>query len=197
MYPGLMFILQGKRDTGNPPRVPPWSLPGAPTAVAAAGCAPLAQAGGRSAASSAGTSPHDSAERGVPQSVMAALVPMQQGAAGAQLAISGWESAGTVQSSGCNTLGSGQVVAWSSVPSASTITGGFATEYVDPSTTTGLTGLSGSATRTAAGRRADPTSALLKERSDAAVVKDVKLGPLLGAGSFGRVYRGEFHFGDD
>jgi hypothetical protein len=37
----------------------------------------------------------------------------------------------------------------------------------------------------------------LKERSDAAVVKDVKLGPLLGAGSFGRVYRGEFHFGDD
>jgi hypothetical protein len=34
-------------------------------------------------------------------------------------------------------------------------------------------------------------SALLKLRSDAAALKDLKIGPLLGRGSYGRVYRGE------
>jgi hypothetical protein len=33
-------------------------------------------------------------------------------------------------------------------------------------------------------------SALLKARSDAAVLRDLKIGPLLGRGSYGRVYRG-------
>jgi hypothetical protein len=183
------------RDTGNSPGVAeaPWSPPEAPTTAAAAAVfAPLA-AGGRSAASSARSSPHDSAERGVPQSVMATPIPMQQGTAGAQLPPLAWESsAGTALSSGWNTLGSGQVAAWSNVPmstpSVSTIAGSLATV----STATGLTGLSVSTSRRAGDMRADPTSALLKERSDAAVVKDVKLGPLLGAGSFGRVYKGEF-----
>jgi hypothetical protein len=36
----------------------------------------------------------------------------------------------------------------------------------------------------------DTTTAVLKARSDAAVLKDLKLGPLLGQGCFGRVYRG-------
>jgi hypothetical protein len=36
----------------------------------------------------------------------------------------------------------------------------------------------------------DTTTAVLKARSDAAVLKDLKLGPLLGPGCFGRVYRG-------
>lgn len=33
--------------------------------------------------------------------------------------------------------------------------------------------------------------ALLKARSDVAVLRDLKVGPLLGRGSYGRVYRGE------
>lgn len=179
--PGVSCILQGMRDARPMPGVapPPWSPPVAP--AAAAGFAPLA-AGGRSAASSARASPHDSAERDVPQSGAAMPIPMQQRIAGAQLP--GWESSGTMPSS---TLGSGQVAAWSSVPSASTIAGGFATGTA----ATGLTGLSVSTSRRAGDSRADPTSALLKERSDAAVVKDVRLGPLLGSGSFGRVYKGE------
>jgi hypothetical protein len=34
-------------------------------------------------------------------------------------------------------------------------------------------------------------SALLKARSDMAVLRDLKIGPLLGRGSYGRVYKGE------
>jgi hypothetical protein len=41
------------------------------------------------------------------------------------------------------------------------------------------------------GRRTEALSAMLKARSDIAVLRDIKLGPLLGAGSFGRVYKGE------
>lgn len=40
------------------------------------------------------------------------------------------------------------------------------------------------------GRRTEALSAMLKARSDVAVLRDIKLGPLLGAGSFGRVYKG-------
>lgn len=40
------------------------------------------------------------------------------------------------------------------------------------------------------GGHPDTTTAVLKARSDAAVLKDLKLGPLLGQGCFGRVYRG-------
>jgi hypothetical protein len=38
----------------------------------------------------------------------------------------------------------------------------------------------------------DTTTAVLKARSDAAVLKDLKLGPLLGQGCYGRVYRGRW-----
>lgn len=39
--------------------------------------------------------------------------------------------------------------------------------------------------------RLSSVSALLKARSDVAVLRDLKIGPLLGRGSYGRVYRGE------
>lgn len=39
--------------------------------------------------------------------------------------------------------------------------------------------------------RADTTTAVLKARSDAAVLKELKLGSLLGQGCYGRVYKGE------
>jgi hypothetical protein len=39
--------------------------------------------------------------------------------------------------------------------------------------------------------RFNSVSALLKARSDVAVLRDLKIGPLLGRGSYGRVYRGE------
>jgi hypothetical protein len=38
--------------------------------------------------------------------------------------------------------------------------------------------------------RLSSVSALLKARSDAAVLRDLKIGPLLGRGSYGRVYKG-------
>jgi hypothetical protein len=38
--------------------------------------------------------------------------------------------------------------------------------------------------------RLDSLSALLKARSDAAVLRDLKIGPLLGRGSYGSVYKG-------
>jgi hypothetical protein len=34
-------------------------------------------------------------------------------------------------------------------------------------------------------------TSLLKARSDIAVLRELKIGPLLGRGSYGRVYRGE------
>jgi hypothetical protein len=34
-------------------------------------------------------------------------------------------------------------------------------------------------------------SALIKARSDVALLRDLKIGPLLGRGSYGRVYKGE------
>lgn len=40
--------------------------------------------------------------------------------------------------------------------------------------------------------RLDSLSALLKARSNAAVLRDLKMGPLLGRGSYGRVYKGEW-----
>lgn len=39
--------------------------------------------------------------------------------------------------------------------------------------------------------RLDSLSNLLKARSDVAVLRDLKIGPLLGRGSYGRVYKGE------
>jgi hypothetical protein len=56
--------------------------------------------------------------------------------------------------------------------------------------TTGLTA-SGAGTSRAADSSTESMSALLKARSDAVVLKDIKLGPLIGSGSFGRVFRGE------
>ena len=41
------------------------------------------------------------------------------------------------------------------------------------------------------GSSTDTTQAVLKARSDASVLKDLRLGTLLGQGCFGRVYRGE------
>jgi hypothetical protein len=41
--------------------------------------------------------------------------------------------------------------------------------------------------------RLSSVSALLKARSDAAVLRDLKIGPLLGRGSYGRVYKGRHH----
>jgi hypothetical protein len=48
--------------------------------------------------------------------------------------------------------------------------------------------------RTAGGmdERLSSVSALLKARSDVAVLRDLKIGPLLGRGSYGRVYKGAF-----
>jgi hypothetical protein len=40
--------------------------------------------------------------------------------------------------------------------------------------------------------RLSSVSALLKARSDAAVLRDLKIGPLLGRGSYGRVYKGRW-----
>lgn len=122
-----------------------------------------------------------------------------------------WESGGTVLST-CITQGSGQTAAWSSVPStgpasiARTSMGTLNELYATGLTNSGLTS-SGLGTglascmntpvsiATASGRTGDNrhehTSALLKARSDAAVIKDLKLGPLLGSGSFGRVYKGK------
>lgn len=55
---------------------------------------------------------------------------------------------------------------------------------------TGLT-TSGAVASRAGDSSTESMSALLKARSDAAVLKDLKLGPLIGSGSFGRVFRGE------
>lgn len=41
------------------------------------------------------------------------------------------------------------------------------------------------------GSQTGALSAMLKARSDVAVLRDIKLGPLLGAGSYGRVFRGK------
>lgn len=48
--------------------------------------------------------------------------------------------------------------------------------------------------RTAGGmdERLSSVSALLKARSDVAVLRDLKIGPLLGRGSYGRVYKGVY-----
>lgn len=48
-----------------------------------------------------------------------------------------------------------------------------------------------SSSSTAAEERRNAMYALLKARSDVAVLRDLKIGPLLGRGSYGRVYRGK------
>jgi len=45
--------------------------------------------------------------------------------------------------------------------------------------------------RTAGDGQADTTTAVLKARSDANVLKDLRLGPLLGQGCYGHVYKGD------
>jgi hypothetical protein len=57
------------------------------------------------------------------------------------------------------------------------------------------TGASRSSRSTGMDERFSSVSALLKARSDVAVLRDLKIGPLLGRGSYGRVYRGESNFG--
>jgi hypothetical protein len=50
-----------------------------------------------------------------------------------------------------------------------------------------------SGTGSAAGDRRSSMAALLKARSDVAVLRDLRIGTLLGRGSYGRVYRGKLH----
>lgn len=50
-----------------------------------------------------------------------------------------------------------------------------------------------SGTGSAADDRRSNMAALLKARSDVAVLRDLRIGTLLGRGSYGRVYRGKFH----
>eukprot|EP00878_Enallax_costatus_P007775 GHUV01008138.1.p1 GENE.GHUV01008138.1~~GHUV01008138.1.p1 ORF type:complete len:688 (+),score=144.18 GHUV01008138.1:513-2576(+) len=71
-------------------------------------------------------------------------------------------------------------------PGASTRTG------TPSSTSSGSSQSLGSSKRgTSRGADGDEAALLLKIRSDMAVLRDLKLGPLLGRGSYGRVYKGE------
>jgi hypothetical protein len=55
----------------------------------------------------------------------------------------------------------------------------------------GPSSIAGSSRVTGVDDKLSNTSALLKARSDVAVLRDLRVGPLLGRGSYGRVYKGE------
>lgn len=108
-------------------------------------------------------------------------------------------AAGTASGAGASDAGLGELGPTDSFPSTlnptvSSSTSAFASSTAWPnlavsSVGTVSTELASSSMGTG-GRRTEALSAMLKARSDVAVLRDIKLGPLLGAGSFGRVYKG-------
>jgi hypothetical protein len=68
---------------------------------------------------------------------------------------------------------------------ASTFSSGMQRCAAGPSSTAGSSRVTGM------DDKLSNTSALLKARSDVAVLRDLKIGPLMGRGSYGRVYKGE------
>lgn len=87
--------------------------------------------------------------------------------------------------------GSGGALPWNDSVAITTSMHGSGGTYDLATCSTGLRTSEAGLSSRGMDSKISSAAALLKQRSDVAVLRDLKIGPLLGRGSYGRVYRGE------
>jgi hypothetical protein len=87
--------------------------------------------------------------------------------------------------------GSGGALPWTDSAAVSTGMHGSGGTYDLATCSTGLRTSEAGLSSRGIDSKISSAAALLKQRSDVAVLRDLKIGPLLGRGSYGRVYRGK------